>query len=192
MRRSTDDLIARLLARSVRNEETGCLVWTGPLRKGYGSIGIYGVGQRRVHLAAWIYTFGPVPTGLELDHLCHTRSDCDLGDACQHRACWNVEHLEPVPHTINVLRGQSPAGKNAKKTHCIHGHPFSGPNLLMGGDGRRICRECRHRIDANRPRRELKYRLRAQGNSVISATSSKPRCPDSFHTKSVSIPGGDE
>lgn len=31
------------------------------------------------------------------------------------------------------------------KTHCIYGHPLSGPNLWLRKDGRRICAECNRR-----------------------------------------------
>jgi len=39
------------------------------------------------------YFKGPVPDGLELDHLCRVRS------------CCNPDHLEPVTHKENIRRG---------------------------------------------------------------------------------------
>jgi len=36
---------------------------------------------------------GPIPDGLELDHLCRVHS------------CVNPDHLEPVTHTVNMRRG---------------------------------------------------------------------------------------
>ena len=45
------------------------------------------------HKMAWELVNGPVPTGLDLDHLCRVR------------ACVNAEHLEAVPHEINAQRG---------------------------------------------------------------------------------------
>ena len=32
---------------------------------------------------------------------------------------------------------------NAAKTHCPQGHPYSGENLRINGDGSRACRTCR-------------------------------------------------
>lgn len=34
---------------------------------------------------------------------------------------------------------------NLAKTHCVHGHPFSGENVLIDRRGWRACRECRRR-----------------------------------------------
>lgn len=41
----------------------------------------------------WIEKNGPVPEGMELDHL------------CRNRWCINPDHLEPVTHAENVRRG---------------------------------------------------------------------------------------
>jgi hypothetical protein len=41
--------------------------------------------------------------------------------------------------------------ENAAKTHCKHGHEFSGSNLRIGkerGGTRRICLTCQHAWDA--------------------------------------------
>lgn len=68
---------------------------------------------------------GPVPSGLELDHL------------CRNRACVNPLHLEAVDHRTNVLRGASLQAENARKTRCPYGHEFS-----PRPSGGRICRTC--------------------------------------------------
>jgi hypothetical protein len=45
------------------------------------------------HRAYYEERYGPLPSGVQLDHLCRTP------------ACVNPEHLEPVSARINTLRG---------------------------------------------------------------------------------------
>lgn len=49
---------------------------------------------------------------------------------------------------------------NREKTHCSKGHPFSGPNLWLRHDGRRICAEC------NRERFRAWYQRTFHGEAV--------------------------
>lgn len=135
--------LARINAHTIINPETGCKIWTRARVKNYGVIQFEGK-LRRVHRVAWEIANGPVPEGLELDHTCHTNSDCDRGPECPHRACCNPDHLEPVTHAVNVLRGTSPSAKHAVKTHCDKDHPLSGDNLyVIPSTGGRCCRICR-------------------------------------------------
>lgn len=69
-----------------------CWLWTGHRDdKGYGHIKASGQ-VVRTHLWAWRAFVGPVPDGLELDHLCRVT------------ACVRVTHLEPVTKGENVRR----------------------------------------------------------------------------------------
>src|SRR5207248_9136559 len=73
---------------------TGCWEWPGILNNdGYGRISFQGR-KKSVHAVVYEHFLGPVTEGLELDHL------------CQNPCCANFEHLEPVTHRINVLRGE--------------------------------------------------------------------------------------
>lgn len=82
-----------------------CWLWTGTINKGYG---LFKVNGRTVRAHRWAYEqmVGPIPHGLQLDHLCHTENlaDCLNADECLHRRCVNPAHLEPVTSRENVHR----------------------------------------------------------------------------------------
>lgn len=111
------------------NKTEGCWLWTGSRdRDGYGQFW-----HQKKMLAAhrWSYEMlvGPIPFGLQIDHLCRTPG------------CVNPNHLEPVTQRENLLRGNTIQARNAAKTHCPHGHPLAGDNLRLSR-GQRLCREC--------------------------------------------------
>lgn len=128
-------VIQRIYARSVV-QPSGCIEWMGGRNgSGYGIIGVGSVidGSRtmaRIHRVAYQALVGQIPDGLELDHL------------CRNRACWRVEHLEPVTGRVNKMRGISPPAVNSAKTHCAAGHPFDAENTYRTADGWRRCRAC--------------------------------------------------
>lgn len=74
-------------------EASGCWAWTGTKNQnGYGHTAHGPLRRNLVHRFVFQLLVGPVPEGLELDHLCRVRH------------CCNPEHLEPVTHRENVLR----------------------------------------------------------------------------------------
>lgn len=87
------------VASKVALDDAGCLVWLGSInRYGYGQISVGSKAEgkrtvRQVHRALYEVMRGPVPDGLELDHL------------CRNRACCHPDHLEPVTRTENIRRG---------------------------------------------------------------------------------------
>jgi hypothetical protein len=121
----------RLLAKIEPASWWACWRWTGYVGPGgYGSINVERT-PRPVHRISYELAYGPVPAGLQLDHL------------CRNRACANPLHLEAVTQQVNILRGIG--GINTRsKTHCPHGHPYSGSNLMFTRDGRRRCRKCKN------------------------------------------------
>ena len=115
-----------------RMADNGCHIWTkGADRKGYGKF--YAQARAwRAHVWAWTQVNGPVPDGLQLDHF-----------VCDTPACCNAQHVRPVTHRENVLRGTGPTAVNAAKTECIRGHPFTPENTYIQRDMGRVCRTCR-------------------------------------------------
>lgn len=107
-----------------------CWIWTGTINnKGYGAIKrddkVVGA-----HRAAYELLVGPIPKGLDLDHL------------CRNPPCINPSHMEPVTHRENVMRGVGACALNARKTECKHGHSFNDPKNLGINAWGRFCREC--------------------------------------------------
>ena len=118
-----------------------CWLWTA-------CISIYGYGDfwqkrgtKKAHRVAYEFRHGPVPAGLQIDHL------------CRNRACVNPDHMEVVTNRVNGLRGISQAAFNAKKTHCMRGHEFNDINTYRDREGNRGCRPCRTARNAARTRR---------------------------------------
>ncbi len=109
---------------------TPCWEWTaGKDKDGYGRFSLkHGVGML-AHRLAYEWAKGPIPDGLQPDHLCRNPS------------CVNPEHLELVSVKVNVLRGVGLSAMNALKTHCPQGHPYDLFNTAVYA-GSRICREC--------------------------------------------------
>lgn len=128
--------------RRIKVTEAGCWEWCGATADGYGH---FGMGRKTVYVHRWIYEqmVGPIPAGMQLDHL------------CRNRLCANPSHLEPVDNQTNQDRGE-----RATKKYCNRGHPLFGDNLLMrkipewrynsGSRMWRQCRECKRLNDVKR------------------------------------------
>ena len=112
-----------------------CWLWTGAKYKaGYGHFSMAKGKDEGAHRIAYALMRGPIPDGLTLDHLCRNKS------------CVNPDHLEPCTRGENTMRADTVTARNKLKTHCPHGHPYSGENLLFARSGRsRLCRACRSR-----------------------------------------------
>ena len=120
--------------RFIQKDSSGCWVWKGWKRKGYGRFHFRG---RDLNAHRWSYEHhvGPIPAGLEIDHL------------CRNRACVNPAHLEPVTREENLRRAllhqRSRPRPRRELTHCRNGHPYDGDNTYVNPKrGGKICRIC--------------------------------------------------
>jgi hypothetical protein len=131
-----------------RPELGRCWLWmTGIKGDGYGAFTANGK-SLLAHRFSYTILIGPIPDGLELDHL------------CRRTGCVNPSHLEPVTSLENTQRGE-----RATRTHCRRGHPYSGSNLyLLPHVKGRDCRTCRKL--ANQKRKKAKNEQKI-ANSII-------------------------
>jgi hypothetical protein len=75
---------------------SGCLVWQAALNsQGYGQF-VHDGRTQSAHRLAYVEANGPIPDGLQIDHLCRVRS------------CVNPEHLEAVTASENNRRKPTP------------------------------------------------------------------------------------
>lgn len=128
---------------------TGCWLWIGSLRdNGYGLYSPRVNGKRRTasaHRWSWELRHGPIPAGMQANHKCDVPS------------CVNPDHLflgtqsDNMKDACRKRRVNAPGItkgwplRNAAKTHCKHGHPFTPENTWhrRRKSTRRMVRQCK-------------------------------------------------
>lgn len=115
----------------------GCHDWLGAITwQGYGQLWYLGK-MRRSHQVAWLLAGNELPKEpYVLHHKCHNT------------LCVNVDHLEVTTRYDNAVTYSNSAwGENARKTHCVRGHPFDEANTIYGKSpkGRQVrqCKACK-------------------------------------------------
>lgn len=110
-------LIDRVMRRVEMVTESGCWIFMGYLNHhGYGKVGApgkYGP-VLRTHRVTYEHYRGPVPEGMQLDHLCRVRS------------CCNPWHLQPVTLRENIER--SPIAPGVKRVVAPYPGIYRRPN----------------------------------------------------------------
>lgn len=120
----------RLWERIDKTAPNGCWLWQGALNAaGYGAVGKDNK-VLRVHRVTYELLVGPIPEGMQLDHLCRVR------------ACCNPQHLEPVTNKENWLRGQHHTAVMLRENKCKRGHEMTEENTYWRKNGGRLCRAC--------------------------------------------------
>lgn len=112
-----------------------CWLWSASLMTtGYGQFVVYKNHHIGAHRFAYELMVGPIPDGLQIDHLCRVRT------------CVNPAHLEPVTRGENMHRGiaiQRIKEEAAARTHCKRGHEYTPEtSFRRERDNARICRSC--------------------------------------------------
>jgi hypothetical protein len=122
---------AGLWKRIDRRGPDECWPWIGRCltRDGYATFHLIGRKNTTAHRVVYELLVGPIPEGLDIDHL------------CRNRQCMNPAHMEPVTRRVNTLRGETMPAKHAAVTHCPYGHEYT-PENTRWYDGHRWCRAC--------------------------------------------------
>jgi hypothetical protein len=121
-----------------------CWIWTGFKDKlGYGRLMWHDESGRYqpllAHRVAYELIIGPIPTGKVLDHI-----------ECDNPPCVNPGHLIATTQWGNCERTNGACAVNARKTHCVQGHPLVEGNLYRCNGKGRICRTCKLAVQKKR------------------------------------------
>ena len=133
MAKGTTSPYDRMMRRISIDANTGCWNFDGAKggTMGYGVLqrGRRGEGLIRAHHVSWLHYRGEIPADRVIDHICNNP------------ACVNPNHLQAITNRENILRGNSMAARNARKTCC----PKCGGEYTRTNAGRK-CAPCSRRV----------------------------------------------
>lgn len=138
------ELMDRLFAKVDASGD--CWEWTAfRTDDGYGRFQLANRANRPAHRVVYELLVGPIPAGLQLDHL------------CRNRGCVKPDHLEPVTKLVNGRRGFGPTARHGRSTTCPRGHLYDALRKNGRGTIARRCTQC----DAERDRQRSPARRAA-------------------------------
>jgi hypothetical protein len=112
--------LANILSNTVRDEESGCLLYQGTLDKqGYAKVSYQG-SMRLGSRVVFELFYGPIITG-EVDHVCHVRR------------CVSPRHLRLLTHRDNVIHIKTYTDKRLRRLRTlldVYPHVTECPVLL--------------------------------------------------------------
>lgn len=122
--------VAQKLELNTRADRN-CLRWTGNHSKaGYGMVVVGNRVKEYVHRLAYELAHGPVPDGMQVDHICRVRD------------CINIDHLQVVTGELNSQFAKH-GDAHIPTVTCINGHRFTPDTTYVAPSGKRRCRVCR-------------------------------------------------
>lgn len=110
----------------------GCWEWQASKHRRYGRFWVGGADGKTVRAHRWAYEYhvGPIPGGLQIDHVCENPS------------CVRWDHMVTATAKENMARLIA-SGRRCK-THCKRGHLFTNETLQKRKDGSRYCKVCQN------------------------------------------------
>ncbi len=112
----------------------GCWQWLGSITRAYNNNNLpypqinIGGKTKLVHNVIFEIMHGSIDRTKERDH------------TCQNTLCINPFHVEQVSKIVNRQRQKH---WNKDKTHCVHGHAFTGENTYYAPSSKqRHCKAC--------------------------------------------------
>lgn len=107
---SDNDLVKARLFNNCRLSDTGCWLWTGPTRTGYGVFYV-GSKNRSAHRISYEAFIGPIPKGMHILH------------SCDNPGCINPAHLRPGTVKENM------ADREARRRRSVRGEQIGTSKL---------------------------------------------------------------
>ena len=140
----TENQVRSFWSQIDRRGPAECWLWLGHAAKPNRNSKPYGVFQvvvngktlhLRPHRISYTLTHGPIPAGLDLDH---------VYGRCTSTLCCNPDHTEAVPIGVNVQRYY------LSRTHCNRGH-----EITQHGHSCRRCNNLRLREKRSRQKSKI-------------------------------------